>query len=336
MFDKLPLATLRRQVRRTWLPAVSLAAALLAPWSAQAQSSGGDRALRVVVPWNAGGGTDAVTRAIAAALAGPLQMPVIVENKPGANGMIGMEQVARAKADGWVVGVASVETHAVNPHVYKKVPYRPLQDFTPVGMMAEFPYALVTRPTLEAKDLGAFLAAARAKPGAMTFASWGVGSSSQIAFELLKQTAKVDLLHVPFTGAAPALQAVIAGQVDAVMVPLSIAEPQWRGGKARLLGLGSAQRAAITPDLPTLGEQGVPVVGGTWLAMVGPAGMPRDQVERINKALNVALATPELRAALDKLGVQARSGTPAELGKLLETELGRWGEVVRTANVRVD
>ena len=325
------------QRRASLLAAMTALTLMLAgPLVAQAQVGGGDGVLRLVVPWNAGGGTDAVTRAVANGLAGPLQMNVVVDNKPGANGMIGTALVAQSKPDALVLGVASVETHAVNPHVYKKVPYRPLEDFTPVGMMAEFPYVLAVRSSLDGKDLAAFLAAARANPGAMSFASWGVGSSSQIAFELLKQTARIDLLHVPYTGAAPALQAVIAGQVDAVMVPLSIAEPQWRAGKLKLLGLASSRRAAIATDLPTLTEQGLPVVGGTWLAIVGPAGMPREQVERVNKALNAALAKPELRAALDKLGVQPQGGSPAALGELLKAELGRWGEVVRTARVQVD
>ncbi|HMN78625.1 MAG TPA: tripartite tricarboxylate transporter substrate binding protein [Burkholderiaceae bacterium] len=324
--------TCRSQRRRLLLPAL-----LLAPLAAGAQTASADgRVIRVVVPWNAGGGTDVATRAIVTALTGTLQQQVVVENKPGANGMIGTESVAHARPDGLTLGIASVETHSVNPHVYRKLPYRPIDDFTPVAMLCEFPYALVVRQSLDAKDLAGFAAAARARPGVMTFASWGVGSSSQIAFELLRQTAKLDMLHVPFTGAAPALQAVVAGQVDAVMVPLSIAEPQWRAGKARLLGLGSTRRAAITPELPTLIEQGVDAVGGTWLAMVGPAGIPAATVERLNRAVNAALATAELRQTLERMGVQPQTGTPAALGDTLRTELTRWGAVVKTAGISLD
>lgn len=197
---------------------------------AQAQAPYPTQPIKLVVPWPAGGGTDAVSRHVAYAMALQIKQQVVVDNRPGANGMLGTEAVSRAQPNGYTLGIASVETHAINPHVYKKMGYNVQKDFTPVAWVGQFPYAMAVRPGLEVRDIAGLVALAKAQPGKLSYASWGVGSSSQIAFEMFKQAAKIDVLHVPFQGAAPAITALASNQVDVLMVPLSVAMPQQQGG----------------------------------------------------------------------------------------------------------
>lgn len=295
-----------------------------------------DRPIKLIVPWPAGGGTDAVSRHVASALSNQLRQQVLVDNRPGANGMIGTEALARSQANGYTLGVATVETHAINPAVYKKITYNAQKDFTPVAWVGQFPYALTVRPGLEVSDVAGLVALARKNPGKLSYASWGVGSSSQIAFEMFKQTAKVDLFHVPFQGAAPALTALAANQVDVLMVPLSVAMPQRQGGRLKILGLAAPKRLPAAPDLATLTEQGLAVEGGTWVAVMGPAGLPASVVGQINRAVGAALDTAELRDTLIKLGVEPLGADPAEVQRRMDSEAARWGSVISTAGVQLD
>ena len=314
-----------------------LASALLCFASAaQSQANYPDHPVKLLVPWPAGGGTDAVSRHVAQAVSLQLKQQVVVDNRPGANGMIGTEALARALPDGYTLGIASVETHAINPHVYKKINYNAQKDFAPVAWVGQFPYAMAIRPGLEIKDLNGLIAMAKKNPGRMSYASWGVGSSSQIAFEMFKQAARIDVLHVPFQGAAPALTALAANQVDVLMVPLSVAMPQQQGGRLKLLGLASPKRLPAAPDLPTLAEQGFPVEGGTWLAVMGPSGLSPAVISQVNRAVNAALDTAELRDTLIKLGVEPLGAQPAEVQQKMDAESQRWGAVIRTAGVQLD
>lgn len=303
---------------------------------AQAQATYPTQPIKLVVPWPAGGGTDAVSRHVASAMALQIKQQVVVDNRPGANGMLGTEAVSRAQPNGYTLGIASVETHAINPHVYKKVGYNVQKDFTPVAWVGQFPYAMAVRPGLEVRDIAGLVALAKAQPGKLSYASWGVGSSSQIAFEMFKQAAKIDVLHVPFQGAAPAITALASNQVDVLMVPLSVAMPQQQGGRLKLLGLASAKRLPAAPDLPTLTEQGFAVEGGTWLAVMGPAGLAPSVVEQVNRAVNAALDTAELRATLTKLGVEPLTSTPAGVQTRIDAESARWSAVIKNAGVQLD
>jgi tripartite-type tricarboxylate transporter receptor subunit TctC len=314
-----------------------LASALLCFASAaQSQANYPDHPVKLLVPWPAGGGTDAVSRHVAQAVSLQLKQQVVVDNRPGANGMIGTEALARALPDGYTLGIASVETHAINPHVYKKINYNAQKDFAPVAWVGQFPYAMAVRPGLEVKDLNGLIALAKKNPGKMSYASWGVGSSSQIAFEMFKQAARIDVLHVPFQGAAPALTALAANQVDVLMVPLSVAMPQQQGGRLKLLGLASPKRLPAAPELPTLAEQGFPIEGGTWLAVMGPTGLSPAVISQVNRAVNAALDTAELRDTLIKLGVEPLGAQPAEVQQKMDAESQRWGAVIRTAGVQLD
>lgn len=292
--------------------------------------------IKLVVPWPAGGGTDAVSRHVAAAMGLQLKGQIVVDNRPGANGMLGTEVVSRAQPNGYTLGVASVETHAINPHVYKRVNYNVQKDFTPIAWVGQFPYAMAVRPGLEVKDVAGLVALAKKEPGKLTYASWGVGSSSQIAFELFRQGAKIDVLHVPFQGAAPAITALASNQVDVLMVPLSVAMPQQQGGRLKLIGLASAKRLAVAPNLPTLTEQGFSVEGGTWLAIMGPAGVSPAVVDKVNQAVSAALQTPELNAALVSLGVEPMTATPAGVQSRIESENKRWSGVIKSADIRLE
>ncbi|ART55500.1 hypothetical protein CBP36_07170 [Acidovorax carolinensis] len=303
---------------------------------AQAQATYPTQPIKLVVSWPAGGGTDAVSRHVASAMAIQIKQQVVVDNRPGANGMLGTEAVSRAQPNGYTLGIASVETHAINPHVYKKVGYNVQKDFTPVAWVGQFPYAMAVRPGLEVRDIAGLVALAKAQPGKLSYASWGVGSSSQIAFEMFKQAAKIDVLHVPFQGAAPAITALASNQVDVLMVPLSVAMPQQQGGRLKLLGLASAKRLPAAPDLPTLTEQGFAVEGGTWLAVMGPAGLAPSVVEQVNRAVNAALDTAELRATLTKLGVEPLTSTPAGVQTRIDAESARWSAVIKNAGIQLD
>lgn len=303
---------------------------------AQAQAPYPAQPIKLVVPWPAGGGTDAVSRHVASAMALQIKQQVVVDNRPGANGMLGTEAVSRAQPNGYTLGIASVETHAINPHVYKKVGYNVQKDFTPVAWVGQFPYAMAVRPGLEVRDIAGLVALAKAQPGKLSYASWGVGSSSQIAFEMFKQAAKIDVLHVPYQGAAPAITALASNQVDVLMVPLSVAMPQQQGGRLKLLGLASAKRLPAAPDLPTLTEQGFAIEGGTWLAVMGPAGLAPSVVEQVNRAVNAALDTAELRATLTKLGVEPLTSTPAGVQARIDAESARWSAVIKNAGIQLD
>jgi tripartite-type tricarboxylate transporter receptor subunit TctC len=292
-----------------------------------------DKALRLVVPFTPGGNVDIVARIVAQAMGDELKQSIVVENRPGANAAIGAEAVARSAADGYTLLFGTAETHALNPHLRKALPYDPLKDFASIGIVDRFPFSLVLAPKLGAADLKSFVAQAKAAPGKMNFASWGNGSTSQIAFEQLKQTAGIDLLHVPFQGAAPAITAVAAGNVEAFMVPLSVARPQAQNGRVALVAVTSAKREESAPEVPTAAEQGLNVVISGWHVLAAPAGTPAAVIAQLNRALNAATARADVREKLLKAGVQPATSTPDETQAMVRSELARWGEVAKKAGI---
>ena len=323
--------------------AVSATIALITGVLALAGASGPVRAewpespVRIVVPWPPGGGSDVVARIVAAPLGEQLKQTVIVENRPGANGAIGSEAVSRARADGYTLVWVTADTHAMNPHVYPKLPYDPRTDFTGVGIVGYFPYALVVNPAFPANDVAEFVAQAKQRPGKITFASWGVGGSAHVAMEMFKAQAQFDVLHIPYQGAAPAIQAVVGGQVDSMIVPMSVAKGQASAGKLKLLGLASPKRFVGSPDLKTFAEQGVAVDAGTWVGLMAPARTPPDVVSRLNRALNAVVANPQVREQLLRQNVDpAPAQTPQQFQSFIESEYERWGKTIRGANIRAE
>ena len=309
-----------------------VAAALALGTHAVAQGTFPDRPVRIVVPFTPGGNADIVARIVAQGMTEELKQSVIVENKPGANAAIGAEFVARGEANGLTVLFGTAESLALNPHLRKGLGYDPAKDFAAVGLVDHFALSLVLAPKFG--GLGDFLAQAKQAPGKLNFASWGNGSTSQIAFEQVKQVAGLDLVHVPFQGAAPAIGAVAAGSVEAFVVPLSVARPQAQGGRVRLVAVLSAQREASAPEVPTATEQGLPVVISGWHLLAVPAATPREAVLALNRALNAANAKADIREKLLKAGVQPAQSTPEETLAMMRAELQRWGEVATKAGMQ--
>jgi tripartite-type tricarboxylate transporter receptor subunit TctC len=291
------------------------------------------RPVHLVVPFTPGGNVDVVARIVAQGMSEDLKQNVIVENRPGANGAIGAEVVARAKPDGYTVLLGTGETHALNPYLRKSLPYDPLKDLPAVGIVDHFPFSLVVSPGLSAKNLREFVAYAKSNPGKLNFASWGNGSTSQIAFEQIKQVTGMDLVHVPFQGAAPAITAVATGTVQAFVVPLSVAQPQAADGRVKLIAVTSDKREAAAPDVPTAKEQGVPVTITGLHVLAVPAGTPADVMQRLNRALNAANAKDEVKEHLLKAGVQPASSSIQEAQATVKAEYTRWGEVARKAGI---
>ena len=316
------------------LAAVSIACAALLPAPAAAQYP--DKPIHLVVPWPAGGGSDVVARIVAQPLGERLKQAIVVENRPGANGAIGSAAVAKAPKDGYTLVWVTADTHAIIPHIYPNLNYDPRRDFASVGIAGYFPYALVVNPNFPAANVDDFVTQAKARPGKVTFASWGVGGSAHVAMEMFKQQGKFDVLHVPFQGAAPAIQAVVGGQVDSMIVPMSVADSYFRGGRLKMLGLASPARFAGAPELRTFAEQGVPVNAGTWVGIMAPAGTPHDVLQRLNSALNATIETPSVRETLLKLNTEPSTMTIEQFKKFVDSEYERWGKTIREAKIKLD
>lgn len=326
-----------RKISRTGIKAAlfaSLSLVSVTTWStAQAYP---DRPIKIVVPYNAGGGTDILARAVANGASEILNQPVIVENRAGASGMIGSDYVAKSDPDGYTMVMTAADTHSVNPHVYPNIRYDATKDFRPIARVGILPYALVINPKVPAKDVHEFIALAKKDPGKMTYASWGLGSTSQVAMEMFNQTTGIDLLHVPFTGAAPAINGVISGQTDAMFVPLSLAVPYDQGGRVKILGLGSSSRFVDAPQVPTLEEQGVKVYASPWIGILAPAGMPDRAVEIFYNAVQEATKQDKVRQALIKGGLEIAVLDPKQFEQNLIDEYELWGNTVRQAGIKAE
>ena len=295
-----------------------------------------DRPLRIVVPFAAGGNVDIVTRIVAGGLSEALGQSVVVENKAGANGVIGAEAVARSAPDGYTLFIATAETMALNPFLMKTVPYDPIKDFAPIGLMDDFPFTLTVNPQLPVKTVADFIAHARANDGKLNFSSWGTGSIGQIAFEQFKQATGIRMEHVPFKGAAPAIMAVATGEVQAFMATLSVARPQAASGRVKILAITTAERDPTAPDIPTLRELGVDVVIRGWHILVAPSATPPAVVSRLNTAL---VSTVNRRDIADKLvgvGVRPVTSTAEEAQAMIRSENARWRDVARKAGLKAE
>jgi len=294
------------------------------------------RVVRVVVPFAAGGGADAVGRAVAERLSARLGRPFVVDNRPGAAGNIGTEQVARAAPDGYTLLVTG-PNHATNPHLFRQLPFDPVRDFAPVSLLTSAPYVLVAHAGLEARNFQDLLALARARPGVIAYGSAGNGTAGHLAMELIKSTAGIDLVHVPYRGSPPLLADLVSGQVSVGFDNVLSSAPLIAAGRLRALAVSGARRAPALPDVPTLAESGLPGFDVTvWQGLLAPAGTPAPIVARLNTEIVAALRSPDLRARLDQLGVEAIGSSPEEFARFLNAELARWGEAVRRSGARID
>ncbi len=323
--------------RRTLLGSAAAAAALaVQPW-ARAQSDYPAQPIRWVVPYPPGGGTDVLARTVAEALRTPLGQQIVVDNRPGASTNIGAQIVATAKPDGYTLMSADNALLAFNEHLFSKLPFSPDKDFTYIGGLSRFPLALVVHPGFEARNFQEFLAYARANPGKLNYASPGNGSPHHLAMEMFKNRTQTFLTHIPYRGAAPALQDVMGGQVPCMFLDLAAGLPVIQSGKVRALAIGSGRRAARLPQVPTLAEVGVPDAEVyAFQGVLGPAGLPPAIVGRLNGEINQALATPTVVQRMQDFGMEALPGTPEQFRAMARGEAKRWGPIIQAAGVKLD
>ncbi|WP_187829942.1 Bug family tripartite tricarboxylate transporter substrate binding protein [Siccirubricoccus phaeus] len=313
-----------------------LGTAAALPLAVPALAAFPEQPVRVVVPWNPGGLADILMRALGPGMGRLLGQPVVIENRAGANGAVGTQVVARSPADGHTLILGNAETHAINPLIYPKLAYNPVTEFTPVTTFASGPFALITRPGLGPETLDAFLALVRREPGKVSFASWGIGSTSHLAMEALIKQAKVEMLHVPFTGAAPATTALIAGQVDCMFLNVGPAEAAARDGKPKILGVGSRARIPQLPNTATMAELGLPVDAANWFGLLGPAHLPAPVAERIAAVVAETLKNDQVQEIFRVQAALPVTQTPAEMQAFLAADRDRWGSVVKDLDIRLE
>ncbi|HKC44636.1 MAG TPA: tripartite tricarboxylate transporter substrate binding protein [Burkholderiales bacterium] len=295
-----------------------------------------NKPIRLVVNFPPGGAADQIARSVGVPLGEALGQPIVIENRPGANGNIGADAVAKSPPDGYTLLMSSGGAFSVNPHLYTKLPFDPVKDLVPVAAAARILVFLVVRPDLPAKSVDEFVALARANPGKLTYGSPGSGSSPHIAGEMLKRAANIDIVHVPYKGAAPALTDLLGGQLDFMFDP-GIGLPQVRAGKLRLLAVGSPKRSPLFPDTPTLAEAGmVGFDADSWFGFYAPAGVPADILARLNREINRALQTPAVRDRITGLGAEAVALSADEFAALQRADRERFGVVVREAGIKLD
>ncbi len=301
---------------------------------ALAQGAYPNKPVTVVVGFEPGGGTDTTARILQKPLGDQFGQQVVVENRAGAGGNIAVDYVAKSAPDGYTLVLANVGALSVNPHIMK-TPYDPLKDLTPISMAAVFANVLVVQPSLPVKTVADYVKLARTKQEGVTYASSGIGGAGHLAGELLRGMAKANLVHVPYKGGGPAMQGFLGGQVDSFFATPISSISQIRSGKARAIATTGAKRAALMPDVPTIAESGFPGYEAlNWYGFLGPAKLPKDIVERLNRELVKALANPEAVAQLNKTGVEPQSSTPAEFAKYIEREYHTWGKVVKEAGIK--
>lgn len=294
------------------------------------------RAIEWVVPYPAGGGTDVVARSLAEAMGKTLGQSIIINNKPGAATNIGAEYVVRAKADGYVLMSADTATLAANPFLYSKLGYNVEKDFASVGLTVRFPLILVVNPQVPAANLKEFIAWAKSQPAA-NYATPGAGSPHHLATALFGEQAHLSLTHVPYRGAAPAVQDVVAGQVPFMFVDTASGYQFIASGKLRALGVASPRRVKGFENIPTLREQGLAGFEAyAWQGLVVPAGTPQDVIARLNGALLAALDSTAVKARLQILGLEAIPSSPAQMSKYAADERAKWGQVIRKSGIKVD
>jgi tripartite-type tricarboxylate transporter receptor subunit TctC len=307
----------------------ALALALAAPLAAQTWPA---RPITFVVPFAAGSATDQLARALGQSISAEIGQSVIVDNKPGANGFLGAQAVAKAAADGYTVFITTNTTHAANEHLFKKLPYDPVKDFAPVTGLAKGAQIMVVNPSLPYKTVAEFIAAAKKEPGKLTFGSGS--SSSRIAGELLQQMAGIQLLHVPYKSNPLAITDLLGGQIHMMITDMATGMPQVKAGKLRALGVSSAKRSSLAPDVPTIAEAGVPGYEmGFWFAAYVPAGTPQAVVKRLNELLVKAVASPSAKSLFESTGFEPFTTTPEELAKFQLAESRKWQTIIKKAGI---
>ena len=329
-------STSRRGFLQSTAAAAAAATTVLAP-SAWAQNPWPSKPIRIIVPYTAGGFTDQMARLLQVGLQKALGQPVIVENKPGANSIIGVDQIAKAAPDGHTFGVV-IAAYAANTTLYPKLPYNPKKDLVGVSLMGVSPLVAAVAMNAPFKTTPELIAYAKANPGKVGFGSSGSGSSAHLTTELMKLLTRTDMVHVPYKGAAPALADLMGGQIPLFLdPPPNLIQPA-KAGRIRLIGVASDKRLAALPDVPTFVEQGYDgLLGSTWAAMIAPAGVPREIVQRMSAEVSRIIRSAEVSQRLEQvMGTFAEGSTPEECDRFIAAETEKWGRVIREAKVTVD
>ncbi|NMM77324.1 MFS transporter [Acidovorax sp. SRB_14] len=321
--------------RRTLMQAATagLASAAL---PALAQAAWPSKPIKIVVPYTAGGFTDQMARLLQVGLQKQLGQPVVIDNKPGANSIIGVDAVAKAAPDGHTFGVV-IPAFTANTTLYPKLPYDPRKDLVGVSLLGVSPLVAAVAPNAPFKNTQELVAYAKAHPGKVSFASSGSGSAAHLTSELFKTLTKTYMVHIPYRGSTPALTDLMGGQVPLFLdPPPNLIQPA-KAGRIRLIGVASEKRLPILPDVPTFVEQGMPgMLGSTWASMIAPAGTPREIVKRVSEAVNQIIHSDETRAKLEAMGTFAEGTTPEACDAFLASETTKWGKVIRDAGVKLD
>ncbi len=296
-----------------------------------------NKPIRIVVPFPAGGPIDMTTRPLAQKMSDGLGVPVVIDNRGGANGNIGAENVAKSPADGYSMVVGAGGGFAIGPHLYKKLSFDVFKDFTPVSLFVTLPQLLVVHPLLPVKTVKELAALAKAKPDQLSFGSSGYGSTPHLAMELLMRAADIKMTHVPYKGMGPATMDLMGGQLQLTFADMPVLLQQVKAGKLRPLAVGTPKRSANLPDVPSMSEAGFPKVEAyNWYGLFAPAGTPKDIVARLNAETVKAMNNPEMKTFVQSVGTEAAAGTPEQLGALHKREFDKWGAVVKAIGVTLE
>lgn len=295
------------------------------------------KSLRLIVPFSAGGPTDILARFLGQKLTESWGRQVVIDNRPGGAGNIGAELVAKSAPDGYTLLLATAGILTVNPHLFRKLPFDTLRDFAPVTLAAYNPNILVVHPSLPVKSVKELIQLARKRPGELSYGSAGVGSASHLATETFKSIAGIDIVHVPYKGAAPGVNDLIGGHVQMMLIGLPVALPHVRSGKLRALGVSTPKRSPLAPELPTISESGLPGFQKiNWLGLLVPAATPKEIVARLNAEVVRILRLPDTRTRLLAQGFEPVGGTPEQLTEYMKTELAKAGEIVKKSGIKAD
>lgn len=311
-------------------------ASLLLPLNTALAQVYPDRPIKVVLAWPAGGIADVTTRAVTIPLSERLKQPVIVEVKTGANGIIGAEIVAKSAPDGYTLLFASAEANSINPHIYAKLPYAPLQDFAAIAPFIRVHAAFAGRPNLPAETAKDAIALIRSQPSKLTYGSWGIGSIGHIGMEMVVAQTGINILHVPYTGGPPAFTAIMGGQIDFMLIPSPAAIPFRKSGKIKVFGVTSPNRFSLMEDVPTMKEQGYDVDATNTFGFVAPAKTPPAILDKLHFEINEVLKRPDVQAVMKAQGTEIFTMSRQEYAKYLVTEFDRWGTVIRGAKIKVE
>jgi tripartite-type tricarboxylate transporter receptor subunit TctC len=332
------MSTQRHQTTRRTFLVGALGATAPLTWGQGTQSSlwDGRRPIKFVVPFGPGGYTDSVARLVAQQLSAALGQPTVVENRPGANGVVGTSEVARAVPDGYTLLVVA-PGHAGNVSMVPKLPYDTLKDFAPVNLLVTLPSVVIVPASSPVNSLQDLLRAAKVRPGGLNYGSGGNGSSQHMAMEMLKHKARVSMTHIPYKGSSYAEGDLLGGQLDVMFSSTISAIPFMKGGKVKILAISSANRSAALPDIPTIAEAGVPGFSAvTWNGLFAPAGTPAPMIARLNAEVNKLMLLPEVQERLVKLGAEHPVNTPAQFDAFLRKEIAEQGAVIKAAGIKAD